>query len=258
MKLQIVTARTGVAWVKEGIRTFWRQPLALSGLFFVFLGLISLTSLLPYVGAFTSLIIVPTMSLGLMAASREAVLGKFPMPSVLFIGLREGPLQSQRLLLIGFCYALLFCLILALSSLLDGGEFARMYLLGGEINETIATDSRFQDAVMLSLVLYLPLSALFWHAPALIHWHKQPVAKSLFFSIVACVSNWRAFALFGLTWALIFVTTSLLLSVISMLTDDGQLTLMLLLPAMLMMSAMFFTSCYFSFRDCFISEPVLA
>ena len=47
MKLQIVTARTGVAWVKEGIRTFWRQPLALSGLFFVFLGLISLTSLLP-------------------------------------------------------------------------------------------------------------------------------------------------------------------------------------------------------------------
>ena len=39
MKLQIVTARTGVAWVKEGIRTFWRQPLALSGLFFIFLGL---------------------------------------------------------------------------------------------------------------------------------------------------------------------------------------------------------------------------
>jgi hypothetical protein len=162
------------------------------------------------------------------------------------------------MLLIGFCYAVLFCLILALSSLMDGGEFARMYLLGAEINETIATDSRFQDAVMFSLVLYLPLSALFWHAPALIHWHKQPVAKSLFFSIVACVSNWRAFALFGLTWALIFVTTSLLLSVISMLTDDGQLTVMLLLPAMLMMSAMFFTSCYFSFRDCFISEPVLA
>jgi hypothetical protein len=84
------------------------------------------------------------------------------------------------------------------------------------------------------------------------------VAKSLFFSIVACISNWRAFTLFGLTWALIFVTTSLLLSVISMLTDDGQFTLMLLLPAMLMMSAMFFTSCYFSFRDCFTSEPLLA
>jgi len=30
------------------------------------------------------------------------------------------------------------------------------------------------------------------------------------------------------------------------------------LPAMLMLSAMFFTSCYFSFKDCFISDPVLA
>ncbi len=258
MKLQIVSARTGVTWVKEGIRTFWRQPLALSGLFFVFLGVVSLTSLLPYVGAFSGLLLLPAMSMGLMAASRETVLGKFPMPSILFIGFREGPLQSKRMLLTGFCYAMLFCFILALSSLLDGGEFARMYLLGGEINESIANDNRFQEAVLFSFVLYLPLSALFWHAPALIHWHMQPVAKSLFFSIVACISNWRAFALFGLTWVLIFITTSLLLSLISMLTDDGQLTLVLLLPAMLMLSAMFFTSCYFSFRDCFSSEPVLA
>ena len=86
MKLQVVAARTGATWVKEGIRTFWRQPLALSGLFFVFLGLISITSLLPYFGAFAGLIVLPAMSLGLMAASREALLGKFPMPSILFIG----------------------------------------------------------------------------------------------------------------------------------------------------------------------------
>ena len=258
MKLLVVPARTGVTWVKEGIRTFWRQPLALSGLFFVFLGLISLTSLIPFIGAFIGLILLPAMSLGLMAASRETVLGRFPMPSILFIGFREGKLQSQRMLLTGFFYATLFCLILAMSSLFDSGEFARMYLLGGEINEGIANDNRFQDAVIFSLVLYVPLSALFWHASALIHWHMQPVAKSLFFSIVACVSNWRAFAVFGLSWVLIFVTTSLFLSAISMLTEEGQLSLMLLLPAMLMLSAMFFTSCYFSFRDCFISEPVLA
>jgi uncharacterized SAM-binding protein YcdF (DUF218 family) len=86
----------------------------------------------------------------------------------------------------------------------------------------------------------------------------QPVAKSIFFSVMACVSNWRAFAVFGLTWVLIFVTTSLSLSLISMLTDEGQLSPILLLPAMLMLSAMFFTSCYFSFKDCFISDPVLA
>jgi hypothetical protein len=258
MKLQVVPARTGVTWVKEGIRTFWRQPLALSGLFFIFLGLISICSLLPYFGAFAGLIVLPAMSLGLMAASREALLGKFPMPSILFTGFRQGPLQSRRMLLLGFGYALLFSFILTLSSLFDGGEFARMYLLGGEINEGIVNDSHFQEAVLFSFVMYLPLSALFWHAPALVHWHMQPVAKSLFFSIMACVGNWRAFVVFGLAWVLIFITTSLLLSLISMLTDEGQLSPILLLPAMLMLSAMFFTSCYFSFKDCFISEPVLA
>jgi len=258
MKLQVVTARTGATWVKQGISTFWRQPLALSGLFFIFLGLISLCSLLPFFGTFAGLIILPAMSLGLMAASREALLGKFPMPSILFMGFRQGPLQSRRMLVLGFCYAMLLSLVLTLSSVFDGGEFARMYLLGGEINESIANDGNFQDAVMFSLVLYLPLSALFWHAPALVHWHMQPVAKSIFFSVMACASNWRAFAVFGLTWVLIFIITSLSLSLISMLTDAGQLSLMLLLPAMLMLSAMFFTSCYFSFKDCFISDPVLA
>src|SRR5690606_28959146 len=35
MKLQIVPARTGVQWVKLGVQTFWRQPMALAALFFL-------------------------------------------------------------------------------------------------------------------------------------------------------------------------------------------------------------------------------
>ena len=37
MKLNIVPAKTGVLWVRQGIQTFWRQPIALSGLFFIFM-----------------------------------------------------------------------------------------------------------------------------------------------------------------------------------------------------------------------------
>ena len=35
MKLHIVPARTGMTWVKLGIRTFWKQPMALAALFFM-------------------------------------------------------------------------------------------------------------------------------------------------------------------------------------------------------------------------------
>ena len=44
MKLNIVSARTGSLWVRQGIRNFWRQPLALTGLFILFMVVASAAS----------------------------------------------------------------------------------------------------------------------------------------------------------------------------------------------------------------------
>ncbi len=258
MKLNVVKARTGSLWVRQGIRNFWRQPLALSGLFLLFMALASMTSMLSYGGSFLGLMFIPAASLGLMAAAREADLARFPMPSMLVIGFRQGAAQSKSMVMLGFLYALLFCFLLAMSSVFDNGEFARMYMSGGSITEEAILNENFQSAAIFSLLMYIPLSTLFWHAPALMHWHAQPLAKSIFFSFMACWANWRAFAVFGLTWASIFLTTSVLLSLISMAFDDGQMSMVLMLPAMLMLAAMFFSSSYYSFRDCFISEPLIA
>ncbi len=258
MKLNVVPARTGSAWVKQGIQTFWRQPLALSGLFFLFTGLISLTSLLSYVGTFVGLMLLPAISLGLMAAAREADLGRFPMPRIMFIAFQQGADQSKRMVWMGFVYAVLFCLVLAVSTLFDNGEFARLYLVGGSMGEDTVLSEPFQMAAIFCLLMYLPLTALFWHAPALVHWHDQPLAKSIFFSAMACLTNWRAFLVFGLTWAAIFIGTSLILGLVSVITDDGQLSMMLMLPAMMLLAAMFFASSYHSFRECFVSEAILA
>lgn len=82
----------------------------------------------------------------------------------------------------------------------------------------------------------------------------MPVLKSLFFSLVACLRNWRAFLVFELMWVLIFAGTTLALSLLSSLLDEGGIVSAALLPAMLMLAAMFFCSIYFSFRDCFISD----
>ena len=50
MSLQLVPARTGARWVTLGMRTFLRQPLALAGLFFLFVSAMTLVSKLPLVG----------------------------------------------------------------------------------------------------------------------------------------------------------------------------------------------------------------
>jgi hypothetical protein len=224
----------------------------------LFTGLISLTSYLSYIGTALGLMLLPTITLGLMAAAREADLGRFPMPRIMFAAFQQGATQSKIMIAMGALYAVLFGFVLAMSSVFDGGDFARMYMAGGNLSEEHILNEHFQTAALFSMLLYLPLSSLFWHAPALMHWHAQPLAKSIFFSFMACWANWRAFAVFGLTWLSIFLMTSVLLSLISMVFDEGQLSLTLMLPAMLMLATMFFTSSYYSFRDCFVSEPVLA
>ena len=92
MKLHVNPAITGWSWVKSGVRTFWRQPLAMSGLFFMFMVVVSLLSMVPLVGTAVAMALVPAATLGLMAATREADQGRFPMPSVLVTAM----FSSQR------------------------------------------------------------------------------------------------------------------------------------------------------------------
>ena len=47
-------------------------------------------------------------------------------------------------------------------------------------------------AMAVALLLHLPLFLMFWHAPALVHWHGVAPVKSLFFSVVACLRNWHS------------------------------------------------------------------
>ena len=81
MNLQIVPTRAGLKWVRQGMRTFWRQPLALSGLFFLFMATVSVVSIVPFIGSALALIVLPALTLGMMAATQTASEGKFPMPA---------------------------------------------------------------------------------------------------------------------------------------------------------------------------------
>jgi hypothetical protein len=258
MKLNVVPAKTGTLWVRQGIRAFWKQPLALTGLFFMFMASMSILSIVPVLGSFLALMLLPAATLGLMAATREVELGKFPMPFILAAGFRTGAEGKKNMVVLGLIYALCFVGVMGISTLVDGGDFAQLYLVGGTLDAETVMEPDFQNAMWLSMMLYLPLSLVFWHAPALTHWHGVPVGKSLFFSTVACLSNWRAFLLFGVMWTGIFLGTTLIITLIGSLIGDGEFAAMALLPAMLMLASMFFSSTYYSFIDCFTSDTIYA
>ena len=255
MRLNIVPARTGLTWVKLGFRTFMQQPLAMSGLFFMFMAMLSVATMLPLIGAALALALLPAATLGLMAATQEATKGKFPMPLILISAFRAGRQQLQSMMVLGALYALGFLALMGISSLIDGGDFARLYLMGGKISEEVVMQGSFQAAMWVTLALYVPLSLMFWHAPALVHWHGVTPVKSLFFSCLACYKNRGALTVYGLTWMGIFIASIVVVTMIAGLLGNPAIAGLAMFPIALIMMAMFFTSIYFTFRDSFTVTP---
>lgn len=254
MKLKLVTARTGAVWVKLGMQTFFKQPLALAGLFFIFMAVMSVATMLPIVGLPLAMTLLPAATLGLMAATREATEGKFPMPLILFTAFRAGSAKVRAMLALGAMYAGGFMLAMGASYLVDGGGFARLYLGGSAPTAELMQSPGFQSAMWVFIGLHLPLSLMFWHAPALVFWNDLPPLKSMFFSIVACFRNFWAFTVFGFAWMGTIVVAILVVAALGSLFGNAALSGTLLFPALMLLASMFFTSLYFTYRDSFDPE----
>lgn len=255
MKLRIVPARSGLEWVRLGIRAFWRQPLALAALFFMTMAAMSIATLVPLVGPALALALLPSATLAMMVAAAEASEGRFPTPALLLVAFRTGRQRLRAMLTLGGFYAVGFLGLVGVSALIDGGTFANVYLGGVRLTPEMAAEPAFQAAMWVAMGLYVPLSLLFWHAPGLVHWHGVPPVKSLFFSLVACWRNWRAFLTFGMVWFGVFMGAGIVISMASALLAVAGLSATaagsIMVAAAMMMAAMFLTSVVFTFRDCF-------
>lgn len=250
MKLNIVKPRQGFTWVKMGILVFFKQPLALSGLFFMFMAMASVLTVVPLVGSAVALALLPAATLGLMAATERAAAGTFPMPIVLATAFRSGKDKSRNMLILGALYAVGFLVMMGITSALDGGQLAKLYLVGGKLNKEMLETEGFQGATFIFLGLYTCLSSLFWHAPALVFWRDVPPAKALFFSVVAVFRNTAAYLVYGLAWLAVFAFGGVIVTTIAALASP-EFAAILMLPFALLMASMFFTSIYFTYIDSF-------
>jgi len=99
------------------------------------------------------------------------------------------------------------------------------------------------------------LSLLFWHAPALVHWHGVAPVKSLFFSLVACMRNFWALTVYGLVWIGVFLLFGIIMAMLAAMLGNPDAVAAVLYPAAMLMAAMIFTSLYFTFLDSFEFTP---
>lgn len=251
MKLELVPAAQGAQWVRQGLRAFFRQPFGLIGLFMMFALLLLGLHVLPTIGTAIGLVLVPAFTSGFVRATEAVEQGKFPMPHLLVSHWIRSRVTRARMLGLGLLYLTAIALVLLLSVFVDGGTLAQFYLLGGTLDEETFKNPALLNAALLTMVLYLPVSMAFWHAPMLVADEDMGPLKALFFSWMACKRNITAFTLYGLSWALFYLALSMVASTVGLLLGGPQVVQVLVFPLTLAMATLFFTSIHYSYRDCF-------
>jgi len=257
VRAQTLPAAAGWRWIGAGFMIFRRNPPLLSMLVIAYWFTLIFLNILPIIGALAASLVVPGLSVGLMQASRNLERGQPVGLQTLFGGLKEN---TRTLLALGALY--LFCTlgILGASALIDGGDMLRYMLASNRAERAPFDDADFTLPALVVLLLLLPVLMAYWFAPVLAAWHRLPMAKSLFFSFIACWMNWRPFLTYGLGLLIVAgVLPGLLLGILLLLFPAAQsfITGIVTVPMLLIIAPAVFASFYASYRDIFgISEIV--
>jgi hypothetical protein len=262
MKLQLVPAGQGLAWVRNAFRVFGRQPLGFASLFAACLFLFLLLGIVPVIGTAILLMLPPAGSLLFMIASERVGSGRTAMPGAIVEIASSGRRRLLGLLALGAAYAASTFIVFWIAGVLDGGALEAFFESlpeakpGPESMATRMADPMLQFGVFLRLAFAAALSVPFWHAPALVHWGGQPWAKSLFFSTVAVWRNKAAFAMYGLAWVVLWMVLLVLVSIGVGLLGPQRFALVAT-PLTLIFSTVFYASLWFTFADCFASDDAV-
>lgn len=251
MRAQSLPAAAGWGWIVGGLAIFRRNPPILAMLVVTYWFTVLILSAVPILGTVAASLMIPGLSVGLMQACRSLERGQVPGIQTLFGGLRQNP---RTLLALGALYLACTLGILMASSLADDGELMRIMLSGKPVEREVLESGRLVLPAALVMGLLTPLLMAYWFAPILAAWHRLPMGKSLFFSLVACWLNWRAFLAYGLGLALVGVVgPGLVLGLVLLVFPGaaGFLAVVMTLPMVLLLAPIVFASFYVSYRDVF-------
>lgn len=229
MQARVVPPLRGAQWLLSGWRLFAAAPLGWLAVVFVYWVCIMLISLLPF-GSAAAPLLIPAFSVGFMAAGRAAARGAPVELAQLFDGFRTS-LKPQ--LWLGTLY--LACLV------------ALVLLSGASPREM---PNELTGGLLAAGVLYVPVMMAFWFAPVLAAWHGVSPGKSLFFSLVACLVNWRAFLVYGALTVLLPV-----LVLLAFVQAVGAAALRaIVVPLIILVLPTLLASFYASYRDVFAGD----
>lgn len=208
MQARVVTVAEGIGWFSCGWRIFMRNPGLWIVLGLIFLAVVALVSLIPFLGGLALALIGPVLTAGLLHAAREADAGRTLDVMHAFQGFKEKdrltPLLSLGGVAVGAAVVsgiIMFALIGSSMMAVTHGDpwpahapaIGHGVLLGG----------------LLILAIQLGVVMALLYATPLIMFRAAAVGEALRSSFRACLSNWLPLTVFGLLYLVVAVAASL-------------------------------------------------
>lgn len=199
-------ASQGIAWMKTGWGWFKFAPIPWMGMTAMAFLVLAGISKIPMVGGFIVEILSPFLVAGFMAACRAAESNQ-PV-TFLHLGAGFGAESRTRLAVMGAVYLAGILLVDSVMRWMGGDSFEQMAQLAQapqsvtpEQAQTIMV--KVLPAMLTGLVLMTPLVMATWFGPALAMFDGFATRNAMWWSLWACLVNWRPILLYSLWLGLV-------------------------------------------------------
>jgi len=239
MQASILPFQYGWYWINYGFQTVKKQPMAFIFWALITNLLINLSYFIPIIGQIALMVLTPSLTFIILNASRRVLKGERILLNDWLTPLKTDHSFARLLKLGGIYFALLFIAsVVATTPFMDTIGAA---LPGDGDIDAQALLAAIRTPVIIFLGFYFLISILFWHAPALVGWHKIPIKQALFYSMVACWRNKLPMIIYAAFWAAVYYLFHLLSGVLMPILGTDVSYFLLTLVSLLIFALLYST-----------------
>lgn len=237
MEARQVNAGNAWSWIVGGFNLFRLNPVIWIALFFIYLLIGMMLSIIPIIGPIVLNLLAPVFMAGFMLGCRALEAGEELEINHLFAGFKRN---TTQLITVGGIYLVSVIAVIGIIYVLTGAEAMNSLFAAGhhlpdakpQIDPNAPPPSLLPLLILLAAML--PLIMAYWFAPTLVLFHDMKAIPALRLSFFACLRNMMPFLLYGVISAVLLILAMIPLG----------LGLLIMIPTMT-------ASLYVSYKDIF-------
>ena len=236
MEIRSVKAGNGWQWIVDGFGLFRKSPVIWVTLFFVYLLIGMLLTVIPVVGAIVLNLLAPVFMAGFMLGCKAIEDGEELEINHLFAGFKHN---TPQLITVGGLYLVGVIVIVGVIFVVGGGAAFSPMSDVHALEKDPAASSGVLLAAIAGLTTLIPLIMAYWFAPPLVVFQNMKAAEAMKASFFACLRNILPFIVYSLISMVLMLLAAIPIG----------LGLLVMIPTMT-------ASLYVSYKDIFNPAPI--